>query len=141
MVSDTSSTIHQRNADQVTEARFRVPPTILSSTSDYDNESFLSTIMNLIDNFVPFGSGWKVDHVMSLSISFAPDARQFIYSNSNRVNKETSCSEYSNLDDNYCILYAILAHIHPLTSVDNPTRPQKCIRFLSKLNYEGLEFP
>ena len=60
------------DGDQLTEARFRVPPTTLSSMTDYDKESFLSTIMNLIDNFVSVGSGWKVHHVMSLSISFAP---------------------------------------------------------------------
>ena len=60
------------DGDQLTEARFRVPPTTLSSMTDYDKESFLNTIMNLIDNFVSVGSGWKVHHLMSLSISFAP---------------------------------------------------------------------
>ena len=60
------------DGDQLTEARFRIPPTTLSSMTDYDKESFLSTIMNLIDIFVSVGSGWKVHHLMSLSISFAP---------------------------------------------------------------------
>ena len=35
----------------------------------------------------------------------------------------------------------ILAHIHSLTREDHPSRPQKYIKFMSKLNYEGLEFP
>ena len=60
------------DGNQLTKARFRVPPETLSSMTDYDKESFLTTIMNLIDNFVSVGSGWKVHHVMFLSISFAP---------------------------------------------------------------------
>ena len=46
-----------------------------------------------------------------------------------------------NFDDNYCILYAILAHIHPLTREDHPSRPQKYRKYMSDINYEGLEFP
>ena len=56
----------------LTDARFREQPTTLSSMTDNDKESFLSAITNLIDNFVSFVSRWKVHHVMSLSISFAP---------------------------------------------------------------------
>ena len=45
-----------------------------------------------------------------------------------------------NFDDNYCILYVILAHIHPLNREGHPSRHQKHIKFMSELNYEWSEF-
>ena len=111
--------------------------------TDYDKESFLSIIMNLIDNFVSVGSGWNVHHVMSLTISFAPyrpmQGSSYIHTPKKLLRKQAVLN-IQNLGDNYCILYAILARIHPLTIVSNPTRPQKYIKFMGELNYEGLEF-
>ena len=100
--------------------------------------------MNLIDNFVSVGSGWKVHHVMSVSISFAPyrpmQGSSYI-SNPKELLRKQAVLNIQNWDDNYCILYTILAHIHPLTREDHPSRPQKYIKFMSDQNYEGLEFP
>ena len=103
----------------------------------------MSTIMNLIDNFVSVRSGWKVHHVMSLSISFAPyrpmQGSSYIPTPSELLRKQAVLN-IQNFDDNYCKLYAILAHIHPLTREDHQSRPQKYMKFMSELNYEGLEF-
>ena len=100
--------------------------------------------MNLIDNFVSVGSGWKVHHVMSLSISFAPYRPMQCSScipTPNELLRKQAVLNIQNLDDNYCVLDAMLAHIHPFTREDHPSRPQKYIKFMSELNYEGLEFP
>ena len=100
--------------------------------------------MNLIDNFVSVGSGWKVHHVMSLSISFAryrPVPGSSYIPTANELLRKQAVLNIQNFDDNYCIHYAILAHIHPLSSVNNPTRNYKYIKFMSELNYEELEFP
>ena len=144
MTLELQSVRETPDGDQLTEARFCVPPTTLSSMTDYDKKSFLSTIMNLMDNFVSFGSEWKVHHVMSLSISFAPyrpmQGSSYI-STPKQLLRKQAVPNSQNFDDNYCILYAILAHIHPLTREDHPSRPQKYMKFMSELNYEELEFP
>ena len=81
----------------------------------------------------------KLHHVMSLSISFAHyrqmQGSSYIPTPNELVRKPVVLNT-QNLDDNYCILYAILAHIHPLTRDDHPNRPQKYIQFLSELNSE-----
>ena len=46
-----------------------------------------------------------------------------------------------NFDDSYCILYAILAHIHPVGRNNHPELPQKYSKLMAELNYERLEFP
>ena len=107
--------------DQLREARFRVPPTTLSSMTDYDKESFVNTIMNLIDNFVSVGSGWKIHHVMSLPISFAPyrsmPGGSYVPTTKELLRKKAVLN-IQNFDDNYCILCAILAtSIHLLDRI------------------------
>ena len=81
---------------------------------------------------------------MSLSISFAPyrpmQGSSYISTPKELLRKQAVLN-IQNFDDNYCIFYAILAHIHPLTREDHPNRPQKYMKFMSDLNYEGLECP
>ena len=69
------------------------------------------------------------------------DARQFLYSTPKELLSKQVVLNIQNLDDNYGILYAVLAHIHPLTREDHPSRPQKYIKFMSDLNYDELKFP
>ena len=99
--------------------------------------------MNLIDNFVSVGSRWKVHHVMSLSFSFAPYLQMQGISyilTIKELPRKQAVLNVQHFDDNYCILYAILAYIHSLTREDHPIRTQKYMKFMSDLNYEGLEF-
>ena len=97
--------------------------------------------MNLIDNFSSVGSGWKVQQVMTLTISCAP-YRQMQGSSYMTTPKELlrkqAVLNIQNLDDNYCILYAILAHVHQFIREDHPSGPQKYIKFMSELNYEDV---
>ena len=46
-----------------------------------------------------------------------------------------------NFDDNYCILYAILAHIHPVGRNSHPELQQKCLMFMVEISYERLNIP
>ena len=91
--------------------------------TDYDKELFLSTIMNLIDNFVSVGSGWIVHHVMSLSVSFAPyrpmQGSSYIHTPKELLRKQAVLN-IQNFDDNYCILYAILSRIRPVGRNSHP---------------------
>ena len=90
------------------------------------------------------GSRWKVHHMMSLSISFVPyrPMQGSSYSpTSNELLRKQAALNIQNLDDNYSTFYAILAHIHSLARDDHTSRPLNYIKFLSELNYEGLEFP
>ena len=112
--------------------------------TDYDKESFLRTIMNLLNNFVSVGSGWNVHRVMFLSISFAPywpmQGSSYIHTPNELFRKQVVLN-IQNCDDNYCILYAILAHIHPAERNTHPELPEKYSKFMVKLSYEGLKFP
>ena len=60
---------------------------------------------------------------------------------SNELPRKQYVLNIQNFDDNYCILYAILAHIHPVGRNSHPELPQKYSKFMAKLIYEGLEFP
>ena len=99
--------------------------------------------MNLIDNFVSIGSGRIVHHVMSLSISFAPyrpiQGSSYIHT-PNELLRKQAVLNIQNFGDNYCILYAILAHIHHVGRNSHLELPQKYSKFMAELNYEGLEF-
>ena len=100
--------------------------------------------MNLIDNFVSVCSGEKVHHVMSLYIFFTPyrpmQSSSYIHTPSELLIKQAALN-IKNFDDNYCIFYAILAHIHPVGGNSHPQLPQKYGKFMVELSYEGLAFP
>ena len=81
---------------------------------------------------------------MSLSISFAPyrpmQTSSYIHT-PNELLRKQAVLNIQNFDDNYCTLYAILAHIHHVGRNSHPEFPQKYSKFMVELNYEGLEFP
>ena len=81
---------------------------------------------------------------MSLSISFAPyrpmQGSSYIHT-PNELLRKQAVLNIQNFDDNYCTLYAILAHIHHVGRNSHPEFPQKYSKFMVELNYEGLEFP
>ena len=145
VVSDSSSTIHKRNTRwrPVDDGEISCTANNLVINDWLCQSVIFSTITKLIDNFISVGSGCNVHHVMSLSISFAPywpmQGSSYIPTSKQLLRKQLVLS-IQNLDDNYCILYAILSQLHPLNREDHPSRPQKHIKFMSELNYEGLEF-
>ena len=59
----------------------------------------------------------------------------------NELRRKQAVLNIQNLDDNYCILCAILAHIHPVERNSHPELPQMYSKFMAELNYEELEFP
>ena len=81
---------------------------------------------------------------MSLSISFAPyrpiQCSSYIHTRNELLRKQAVLN-IQNFDDNYCTLYAILAHIHPVGRNSQPELPQKYSKFMAEFNYDGLEFP
>ena len=113
--------------------------------TDYDKESFLNTIMNLIDNFVSVGSGWKVHHVMSLSISFASyrpmQGSSYIYIPNELLRKQAVLNIFKMSTIITAYFYAILANIHPVGRNSHPKLAQNYSKFMAELKYEGLEFP
>ena len=85
----------------------------------------MNTVM--IDNFVSltvdgFISWWRFYHVMSLSIYFSsrPSQGSSYISTPKELLRKQAVSNIQIFDDNYCILYAILAHIHPVGRNDHP---------------------
>ena len=80
---------------------------------------------------------------MSLSISFAPyrpmQGSSYIHTLNEWLRKQAVLN-IQNFDNNYCILYTILAHIHPVGRNSHPELPQKYSKFMEELKYEGLKF-
>ena len=111
--------------------------------SDYDKKSLFSTIMNLIDNFVSVGSGWKVDHMMSLSISFAtyrPLQGSSYIPTPNELLRKQAVLNIQIFDDNYCIIYAILANIHPVGRNSRPELLQNTQSLWQNLTMKDYSF-
>ena len=78
---------------------------------------------------------------MALSISFT-SYRPMLGSipTPNELLRKKAVLNITNFVDNSCILYAILAHIHPVGRNNLTELPQKYSKFMTELNFKGFEF-
>ena len=128
--------------DEQTTATFRTSPEIMADVTTYDPEELLVILFNHVANFLSVESGWRFDSVQSLAISLCPfrptiGAGSFIDTPKSLYSK--GVLKIQNLNDEYCLLWYVLAHIHRVGN--NSARTSKYEDFMHEFNTTGLQFP
>ena len=116
-------------------------------SNEIDIEDTLAEMMREIfersQDFQAQGSGWSLVSVDNIELHMAQykplDASSYI-----RLPKEIELTKaVLNIqnEDNKCIVWAILAFLHPVNSKDNPKRVTKYQPYEHELNCTGVSFP
>ena len=116
-------------------------------SNEIDIEDALAEMMREIfersQDFQAQGSGWSLVSVDNIELHMAQykplDASSYI-----RLPKEIELTKaVLNIqnEDNKCIVWAILAFLHPVNSKDNPKRVTKYQPYEHELNCTGVSFP
>ena len=92
-------------------------------------------------NFLSVESGWRFDSVQSLAISLCPfrptiGAGSYIETPKFLYNK--GVLNIQNLNDDFCFLWCVLAHIHRVDQ--HAVKTSKYENFMHELNTTGLQF-
>ena len=127
---------------QSTTAGFQTTPTIISSTSDIDIQDLINRFVGCVEGFNARGSSWQLSSVTSFSLSYGgyrPMVGSSYVPTPELLAGRKAILNIKNLNDNYCFLYSILASLHPVRANQHNVYSYK--KYLSELNYEGLEFP
>lgn len=125
-----------------------IPPVIiLQGTTSKDIRKILNNlndeIQRKIDEFTSNGSDYiyqfSKDYYINL-VSYNPiNAKKYIPLPKFIETKKAVLNIQN--DDNYCFLWCVLAHIHPVESKNHPNRVNKYAPYFNELNIKGLEFP
>ena len=104
----------------------------------------VESLTQKVDSFQAQGSGWRVVNVHNLKISYVAcdplAASSYIATPKDILNKKAVLN-IKNMRDDFCFLYCISAHIHPVDLKDKVNDPKKYRAYFQELNYEGLNFP
>ena len=101
--------------DEQTTATFRTSPEIMADVTAYDPKELLVILFNHVANFLSVGSGWQFDSVQSLAISlytFRPTVGAGSCIQTPKSIYSKGVLNIQNLNDDCCILWCILTHIH-----------------------------
>ena len=128
-----------------TEQIFRSDTTIAVNDNDIINT--LTTAMQEIyrrsQEFQAEGSGWALERVMSLTIHtvhYQPLMGSSYIKLPEYVANKKAVLNIQN-QDNKCILWSILAHLHPIARKNNPQRVTKYRPYENELNMAGVTYP
>ena len=128
-----------------TEQIFRSDTTIAVNDNDLTNT--LTTAMQEIyrrsQEFQAEGSGWTLDRVMSLTVHtvyYQPLLGNSYIKLPEYVKSKKAVLNIQN-DDDKCILWSILAHLHPIARENHPYRVNKYQPYETELNMAGVSYP
>ena len=89
------------------------------------------------------GSGWTLDHVDFVelhSVPYTPMAGSSYIPTPKEIANSTAVLNIKN-NDNKCILWSILAFLHPYHNTEHPYRVTKYQQYEEELNMTGVNFP
>ena len=118
-----------------------------AAVNDHDIIEQLAEAMQEVykhsQEFQAEGSGWTLDQVLSLAVHTV--AYQPLMGNSYMelpefIKKKRAVLNIEN-KDNKCILWSILAHMHPMEWYDNPKRVSKYRPYEHEINMAGVSYP
>ncbi|GBC22086.2 uncharacterized protein LOC107444937 [Rhizophagus irregularis DAOM 181602=DAOM 197198] len=115
---------------------------ILPSTDINGTFNFaLARIMQKVEDYVNYGSGWEFYHVEKIFIEISqfqpPTGAGYIPLPKDLATKKGVVNPAN--DDDKCFQWAILAALHPVEK--NAERISKYKEYVNELNFEGIEFP
>ena len=87
----------------------------MADVETYDAQELLVILLNHVANLLSVGSGWRFDSVQSLAIRLCPfrpamGAGSFIQTP--KFLHKKGVLNIQNLNDDFCFLWCVLAHIH-----------------------------
>ena len=128
-----------------TEQVFRSATVIAVNQDDIttDLAAAMQDIFRQAQEFQAEGSGWSLERVISLTVHTV--AYQPLMGNSHiklpdYITKKKAVLNIMNEDDK-CILWEILAHLHPLPYTEHPYRVSKYQRYEQELDMTGVAYP
>ena len=88
------------------------------------------------------GSGWsldKVKHATVKTVAYQPIRASSYIELPGSISLSKAVINVKNMHDNKCILWSLLAHLHPVAQ--NPERITKYNQYVDELNMDGVSFP
>ena len=123
-------------------ASFRTQPDIIADVDSYEPQELLTELFNLVAGYVSIGSGWQFESVQSLAINLCP-YRPTIGTGSfieiSPFFRSKGVLNIKNEDDDYCLLWSVLAQIHRVEQNKNLLYHYK--KYFNELNITDLQFP
>ena len=136
----------EEGADKETEGRFISPPQILMHGSDVEHELSIacSSVVTKVEAFMGQGSGWVLDRITAIKISFAEfkllRGSRYIPTSKHLANNKVIIN-VKNTKDNKCFLYSVAAHTHPIDRNNHANMPRHYKDEIKKFDTDGLHFP
>ena len=134
------------DGDQITTEQVFRSDTVIA-TNQGDITDTLATAMQDIyrrsQEFQAEGSGWTLERVISLTVHtvlYQPLLGNSYIKLPKYIMKKRAVLNIQN-DDDKCILWAILAHLHPVHYRDHPHRVGKYHHYEHELNMIGVSYP
>ena len=121
---------------QTTTAGFLVPIQVISNPNMFDIDHVKTSVLAAIENFNSRGSNWQFDHVIKLiirSAAYRPLQGSSYIKTPKELEGKRGVVNVQNTDE-YCFLYSVLAHIHPVKK--NSERVNHYLPHLRELNYQ-----
>ncbi|GET50790.1 hypothetical protein RIR_jg27311.t2 [Rhizophagus irregularis DAOM 181602=DAOM 197198] len=114
-----------------------LPSTVINGTFNFA----LARIMQKVEDYVNYGSGWEFYRVEKIFIEISqfqpPTGAGHISLPKDLATKKGVVNPAN--DDDKCFQWAILAALHPVEK--NAERISKYKEYINELNFEGIEFP
>ena len=120
---------------------FRTLPEIIHGEQQLDVNKIINSLNQQIDAFNRRGSGFTVDRIMYFFLCCSPfrPLQPSSYIPTPPFLRKKHCLVNPRNTDNMCLLWSVLAALHPPSS--NPDKVQHYKRYLHTLNIDGLTFP
>ena len=105
--------------------------------------SAMRDIYRRSQEFQAEGSGWTLERILSLTlhtVAYQPLLGNSFIKSPEYIARKKAVLNIQN-DDDKCILWAILAHLHPVKKQDHPYRVGKYQPYEQELNMTGVSYP
>lgn len=136
---------NQNNEAVYAEPTFRslsLACTNVSQIKEQMAEAF-QHLHNSYQNFERDGSGWSIDKIMKLevnTIEFVPLEGSSYIPLPAQIQKKKAILNIQN-KDHKCLLWSVLASLHPVSRNDNPKRVSNYLQYEHELKTNAIDFP
>ena len=123
--------------------RTRVAITLQGTDIDEQIADAYQQLYERADEFQREGSGWsfdQVDHIDLHTVAYQPLSGSKYFDLPKAIKSTRSVLNIQNTDQK-CILWCILAHLHPLDRMQHPERASKYKQYETEINMHGVPFP
>ena len=133
---------YDKNDDSISMAFTSENNTVLNlDVSDIEMNKQISYLNNKIEEQMLVGSGWNFNYISEISLNL-----HLIKSSVGGTYKELPFKSnvilnIQNENDDYCIIWSLLAYLHPVGTTEHAYRTNKYRQYFNEIKIESITFP